>query len=495
MSDSVFSQFFTGTISIGFARLSLIIFGLITVVIAVRYVSPEEYGAFVLLQVILTFLVAFTNCGLSLTVPQTIASSNDTLTKRRIINTAIWFRVITALSTGLIILILRVALDRYLGTSVWSVLLIYLPLLLMLSGLATTFESILQGLFRFNLIGIIGSVGILINLVLTIVFIVYLRLGIIGLIYAKMIPIIFQLLIVGVFSKIEYKLEFNKETLMKMLVFGFPLQLQFILDFAYSRIDTLIITSLLGTVGTAYYEVARKIPDNLMQLFNAFRSVYFPMITELNARNQKEKALQMLNTSVRGLSFITILGAMVSVTFGKDVLSFLFSRQYLSSYPLFILLMIGLSLNIVENTLGYSLVAIGEPKKPLIVNIARGIISTIGNLLAIPILGIIGAPLVNLFSNFVATPMDMFFLAGSKYTVQIKEYMKPLIIFGVSSAIFFLLNSSSYTTKLGVIALYIVLCFMLSVITYEDLRAILGEIKSRVFRGKILGLRMSNRGQ
>ena len=292
MLSSVFSRFFKGTLAIGFSRLSLIIFGLITVVIAVRYVPPEEYGAFVLLQVILTFLTEFTSFGLSLATPHSLASTDEPLVKRKIINTTIWFRFLIAIITSMLILVFKTALDGYMGPSMWSVLLLYLPLLFCFSSLEGTFETILQGIFRFNLIGFLGTIGIILNLIFTLVFIVYLRLGILGLIYAKLIPIAIQLLIAGVYSKIQYKLEFNKKILREMLVFGFPLQLQYILDFVFSRIDTIIVASILGTTGTAYFELARKIPDSLMQLYNAFRSVYFPMLTELYANNQRQKAFR-----------------------------------------------------------------------------------------------------------------------------------------------------------------------------------------------------------
>ncbi len=138
--------------------------------------------------------------------------------------------------------------------------------------------------------------------------------------------------------------------------------------------------------------------------------------------------------------------------------------------------------------MGYSLVAIGEPDKPLIVNIARGVISTLGNLLAIPGLGIIGAPLINILSNFIATPMDMFFLARRKFYVKPMEYIKPLIVFGTISAIFILLNSSSYLFKLGTICLFVFSCFMLSVITKADFQSIFGEAKAIV-----LGFNLKNK--
>lgn len=484
MASKIFSRFFAGTISLAFASLSQAVFGLITIVIAVRYISPKEYGAFILLQIILTFLTEFTSFGLSLAIPHSLAGSTEPLFKRRLINTAILFRVLTVIAAAIIILLIRFSLDSHNGPSIWLDLLLFLPLLLGLAGLEGTLGSILQGLFQFKLSGILGFVGALTNLILTFIFVVYLRLGILGLIYAKIIPIAVQLLIVRVYSKIEFRLEFDKKILKKMLVFGFPLQLQYILDFSYSRIDTLIITSMMGTSGTAYYEIARKIPDSLMMLFSAFRAVYFPMIAEINANNQKEKALRMLNSSIRGLSFIVLLGVMISVTFGKEIILLLFSEKYLVSYPIFVLLMIGMSLNTIENTLGYSLVAIGESDKPLIVNIARSAASAGGNLLLIPRLGLIGAPIVRLLSNIIAIPMDMFFLARKRYFVQIGLYIKPLIILGAGSAIYYLFNSPSYIIKLTVIALFVVVCFILSTITKEDFCIVISEIKAKVSKKK-----------
>lgn len=482
MPSLIFSRFFAGMISLGFARLSIIIFGLITTIIAVRYLPPEEYGAFILLQIILTFLTEFTSFGLSLTIPQSIAGSTDPLFKCKVINTAIWFRVLTVITAAILILGIRLALDGYNGPSIWSDLLLYLPLLLGLQSLGSTFDSILQGLLQFNLIGIIGIVGVLVNLILTLVFIVYLRLGILGLIYAKLIAIAVQILIAGVYSKIEYKFEFNKKTLREMLAFGFPLQLQYILDFGYSRIDTVIITSMLGTSGTAYYEIARKIPDSLMQLYSAFRCVYFPMLTELYASNQREKAYRLMNTSIRFLLFTVLLSAMISVTFGKEIILLLFSAQYLEVYPIFVLMMVWLGVNVLENTLGYSLIAIGEPDKPLIVNIVRTMVSLTGNLILIPINGLIGAALVKLFSNIIATPLDIWFLVRRKFYVKVSEYIKPLINFGASSVIFYLFYSPFIYFKLGVIALFVVSCLLLSVIRKEDFLALFGETKAIVFK-------------
>ena len=66
-------------------------------------------------------------------------------------------------------------------------------------------------------------------------------------------------------------------TLKGMVRFGWPLQMQYILDFVFARIDTVIIGAWLGATSVALYEVARKLPDSIMYLFDAFQSVYFSL--------------------------------------------------------------------------------------------------------------------------------------------------------------------------------------------------------------------------
>lgn len=72
--------------------------------------------------------------------------------------------------------------------------------------------------------------------------------------------------------------------------------------------------------------------------------------------------------------------------------------------------MFGRNLAVLDNTLGYSLVAIGEPNKPLIVNLVRAIISVLINLVITPIFGFIGASAVAVVSKSIAALLDVYFL-------------------------------------------------------------------------------------
>ena len=411
MADSGFSRFMRGIFSTGLGRFMNLALGLLSLMLVVRHISAEAYGAFVLIRVIYTFLAEFTNFGLTLVVPKYLASSEDVQHKYRLINTTIYFRVFTILVCVPLMFVVRPGLVALFGSS--PLLLeyfIYIPILFGLDSLARTLLPILQGLFRFRMIGIISTLSAIANFIATIVFVFPLGLGTLGLIYAVCVSDTLIIILAYSAAHLKDRRGIDLPILKEMLVFGFPLQVQYMLDFLFARIDTVVVGVFLGTVGVAYYEVARKLPDSFMYLYDAFRSVYYPFVAKFHADGERGKVVKLLNNSSRMLSFLTSFGALIAVLFGKEIISVLFSPTYLPSYYAFVVLMFGLNLSVLDNTLGYSLVAIGEPTKPLIVNLVRAITSVLLNLVITPIFGFIGASVVAVVSNLIAVPLDVYFL-------------------------------------------------------------------------------------
>ena len=459
--------------------------GLVSVMLVTRYLPPEEYGAFVLLQVVVVFLAEITSLGLTVSVPKFIACTESKRDKRTLVNTVICFRILTALAVSLLVLIARRLLILLYDSPLLLSLIIYLPVLLTLESLGKLLKSIFEGFFLFNRIGIVDFAAGSLNLLFIVLFVVFLDQGLSGLVYAKLISMAVSYTFAYFSNPIERKLEFDYTVLKDVLAFGLPLQLQYILGFLFLRVDTLMLGALLGPAGIAYYEVARKIPESLVRLYDAFRAVYFPSIANLFARGKHHQATKMLNHSTRWLSFLTISGALIALLLGNDIISLLFSESYLPSVPAFVLLMIELNLTLVETTLGYSLVAIGAPDKPLIANAARTGTNLLGNLLIIPASGFVGAALAKVASNLVAIPLDVLFLRRRRIYVRPEGYLKPLLIFGAFGLGFVLLGSSSLLLRIAIIVFFFLACLLLSVITRDDLAFIseVGKmILSRVLR-------------
>jgi O-antigen/teichoic acid export membrane protein len=479
MPSSILFGFMRGIFSTGCGRIMNLGLGMLSLFLVVRHISAEAYGVFVLIRVITMFLAEISNFGLTLVIPKYLASSEDFQHKHRLINTIVYFRVLTILLSVPLILAARPALVALFGSSpllmnVYG----YIPVLFVLDSLARTFTSIMQGLFRFRLIGIVNTVAAIVNFIATLVLVLYLNLSTVGLVYALLISNALIVITASGAAHIKFRHGISLDILKEMLIFGSPLQMQFMLNFVFSRIDTVLIGSFLGTAGVAFYEVARKLPDGFMSLYEAFQSVYYPFISRFHAEGEREKLVRLLNNSIRVLLFLTSFLALLAVLFGKEIISLLFSPEYLPSYYAFVVLMFGLSLSVLDNTLGYSLLAIGEANKPLVVNLVRTIISFLLNLVVTPIFSFTGASVVAVVSNLIAAPLDAYFLWKRKVHAEIWAFFKPIVIAGGYGLLFHLLGSSLFSLKVVFSVLFVLTCLWMAVITREDWRLILTEART-----------------
>ena len=150
------------------------------------------------------------------------------------------------------------------------------------------------------------------------------------------------------------------------------------------RADSFIIVAFLGAEQIAVYEIARKIPESIESMYDAFRKVYFPYISDLFAKNRTDLASEMLNHSLRLITFAGVLGTLIAFFFGNEIITLLFSGKYQDSALLFGFLMMLLTLNVIDYTLGYSLVAVGESNKPVLINPIKTGLNFLGYFLLIP---------------------------------------------------------------------------------------------------------------
>jgi O-antigen/teichoic acid export membrane protein len=470
------SRFIGGTISVGAGSLAATVLGLLGTMIASRHLSTEAFGIFVLLQVVASFLTQISSFGLNDAVTKFVTGTRDVQSKRQLINTAISLRLFTILIVSLAAFIVKLAFPTLLNPSSLSGFSVFIPVLFLLQSMMSLLQSMLRAFFHFKRISITAFIASFINFALVLVFLLVLDWGVIGLIYARVISFVLSCTFAYLSIPIKKKFEFHFDAIKEVLRFGAPLQINDIMTLMFSRIDTLIISILLGHAEIAYYEIARKIPDTLMRLYEAFSAVYFPSMSELFARGERQSATSMLNHSVRWISFLTIFISLIALLFGRDLIVLLFTEKYSPSASVFILLTVGVNLVLTEYTLGYSLVALGDPGKPAIVNAVHAVTNLLGNILLIPNYGVLGAALANIAGNAIGILLDVLFLRGHAIDVKNRYYLKPILIFGVYWLLVLFVKPSALLLKFSIGVLFTGTCVLFSVITVKDLSIILKEI-------------------
>ena len=480
-TGTTFSRFFSGTLSTGIGSVFTIVSGFVGVMLMARWVPAEEIGIFVLVQLIVTFMIGLTDFGLGLTVTQLISQKENDAEKHLILDTSIIFRVVAAVVGSVLALAGRQALFDFFGASLYTNLLIYVPVLILIESLIQLYQSVLEGLFKFKAIALVSFIVSITNFLALLILVGYFKLGIAGLIFVRLISRTIGLLASFLTAKFPFRFQFSFAKLKQMLRFGLPLYANYILDFTFNQAGTFIIGALLGPAQIAFFEYARKIPDSLEMLYGAFRQVYFPFLSKLFGEGHKEEASDMLNHSVRLIAFFGIFGTLIAYFFGEQIVITFFSAEFLPSALVFYILMINLTLKIIDQTLGYSLVAVGESGKPPLINFVRAII-TLGAyalLIPIPALGIIGAALSTILGTVVANPLNIYFLRRKQVQAKFSTFLKP---FGIFFALYLpyrlLLPDVNWLLKFAAFLIYFLLSFALSVFTMKDIKAITEEVLS-----------------
>jgi PST family polysaccharide transporter len=484
-SDSTFSGFFSGTLSTGIGSVFTILFGFIGLMLTARWVPAEEIGIFVLVQLIVTFMVGLTDFGLGLTVTQLISQKENSAEKHIILDTSIIFRVAAAVVGSMLALMGRQALFDFFGASLYTNLLIYVPVLILVESLIQLYQSVLEGLFKFKAIALVSLTVSISNFLALLILVGWFKMGIAGLIMVRLISRTIGLLASFLSAQVPFRFGFSFAKLKQMLRFGLPLYANYILDFTFNQAGTFIIGALLGPAQIAFFEYARKIPDSLEMLYNAFRQVYFPTLSRLFSTGRKQEASNILNHSNRLIAFFGVLGTLVAYFFGEKIIVTFFSEEFLPSVTVFYILMINLTLKIIDATLGYSLVAVGESNKPVLINSLHAIVTLGGYAILIPIpaLGIIGAALSTILGKIVVNPINIFFLRRKQVHAKFSAFLKPFAIFLVLYLpCQLLLPELNLLLKLAGFSLYFMLSLLFYVIKIEDLKTVFSEIKTLIQR-------------
>ncbi|MGB1285920.1 MAG: oligosaccharide flippase family protein, partial [Aggregatilineales bacterium] len=302
----------------------------------------------------------------------------------------------------------------------------------------------------------------------TILFLIVLDQGVAGLFYARVIARIVAIAYGLAVTNLHLNRGLDMDLLRQMLKFGFPLQINYLLSFIYQRIDTFLIGIFLGPTEVAYYEIARRIPDSLLDGYEAFIQVYYPYVSDLYTGGKKRALDNLMNTSNRWMMFVIFFGTLISFIFGEQIIVFIFSEQYMASAPLLALLMMALAFIILDSNLGYALVAIGDSDKPVIINTIRTIFSVGCYLLILPAMGMIGAALANTISLVVVLPLVIYYLRRREITVQTGTFVKPLVLMTIFLVIWSTLSITVIWQQVLLIALFIPAGLLFNVIPIKD---------------------------
>jgi O-antigen/teichoic acid export membrane protein len=476
-NDSLLIKFVREVSYTGAGTGFTVLFGMVNTMILARYLPRYEYGIFLLLMILTSFLGMISAFGLNTAVIPSIASAAKE-DKNKVVNSAITFRFLTF---GLVSVIFFLGQRWFLllfGESDIGELAIFVPFMLVTQGYRNLLRAILQGFLRFKRMATIDLITSALNLAMIIVFVLLLKASFTGLVLAQIVSQGFACLALYWAIPGPKRLQLHRVHLLKVIRFGGPLQLNDILHFIFSNVSSLIIAALMGPGDVALLSVAGKLPGMIRRLYESFRSVYLPNLSKLLADGDQHRAHRLLNTSLRLTSFVTALGTLVSALFGREIILLLFSKQYQFATTAFVLSMLSLNIKLVGNVLGTSLVAAGDSKGPAIANVVTASVSLLANCILIPLFGINGAALTGATGSLAANPVNVWFLRRRSVSARVAEYVKPLLIVLVFGIPILYLQSVPWGMRGLLLFLFLLVCYLVSVIKRQDLLQAISVVRT-----------------
>jgi O-antigen/teichoic acid export membrane protein len=467
MNSSFGQRFINGILhsSIGFTVQ--IILGLFGFVIAVRYISVNDIGIIVLIQLI-AYLFGIVSTLLldDIAVTRSISSSNE---KSKVANVSITYKFIILLAISLCSIIIKPFLYYVFDDIKLFDYYNYVPLLIVIGGLEPLLYRIFQGYHKYLLMSVSQIISGVTRILFIILLVVYFQLGADGFLIAFILSYLASIFFQLAYLPMKYYIRFDIQLAKKLTQFGFPLGINNLLDFVFTKIDRFMIGSMISPIGVAAYEIAAKFPEMLRRIFESFRAVFFPNMSELFSQKKVVESQLVLNNSIRIVTFISILLTLFVTLFQTELVRLIFSEKYVASAQALSILTLSVSIGLIGNLLGTTLVAFGQSDKPAKINIVDALVNIIGNLILIPKYGIMGAVYATLISRCVTNPVNIYYLSKTKIVVSKINFIVPIMLYVNLIFLVRYFDIKSYTMYFFTIFVYILMSFIFSIIKYSDL--------------------------
>lgn len=461
MNQSFIQKFLSGSAFSALGTAITVIFHFVSIVLLTRYVTKAELGFYFLLLAIANGGKIISSFGLDLTLTQKIATQNRLENSQSLTIILVTRLIILILLGGFFYLISGTFLTLIQANELANYQLA-IPLIFALMSLRELFFSLIQGLQYFKTFALIQTFSAIFKFGLIFLFANSLNLNF--LVLVEILMLVSSLLIQLVFipwKELPISRNFIKrKEFTEIYRFGFPLYVNGLMTYLSNFGGVFIISYFLNPVSIAFYEVAGKIPQGLSRLFASFKIVYFPSLSKLMADRDFKGAQKLMNTCLilmsAGLPAI-VLG---SNLFSYEIILLLFSESYLETQLTFSLLVFAVCMQLIATTMGYTLVAAGEPKSSMIANLIGLSLEFALSILLIPVFGYIGAAISFAITALLLQFISYWFLKRINLHLNVLDFMKPFAFLVTFISINLWLPSNSFSLRLGLLITYLMLCFI-----------------------------------
>jgi O-antigen/teichoic acid export membrane protein len=386
--------------------------------------EPSDYGILDLLgtiTVVSTFLIV---SGTDSALSYFYYRKEFTEERPVMISSSLWLRIFIAIIITALVFILSGTISSLLFGKDLSLFLYITALTILFQAIQSFLFDLLRFEFRQWLYTIVSSAGILINILLTIYFVLILKQGVYGALMAAFISygLFFIYTIFYVFNRYGVRLSYS--WIKKIFSYGFPLIGTGIAIWILNSTDRYFIDHYVSLSSVGIYAVGMKLANFIGMIAGALQLAWGPFAMDI----QNDKNAKKIYSQVFLIYFIlNLMGVYLISMFSIDILKVFTQPEYYSAK----VVVPFLCLSVVLSS-AYFIVAIGinitkKLQHTIWITVSAAILNIIMNFILTPWLGVVGAALAIMTANLLIFTLT-YFISQKFYPVSY-NIVKILIVF------------------------------------------------------------------
>ena len=473
-SDVLFYGISSGLISL---------FGLITLPILTKTLSPDLYGVWVQIGVTIGLLLGFVTFGFQITVVRFLSGNED---KQRV-SSLFHLMLGIVLLNGLLFVLITFFFQNLLSSFIFADVSFhhFVPLIglwLLAQAIYAMNSSFIRSRSRIKLLSLIGiSHSILHVLILYLVLIVFVGnletviiLYIITTVLLSMIIYSFEVVkTIG----ISVKVHDLKSTLKDLFKFSLPFIPNMLLVWVLASSDRYFIVHLLSLSENAVYSVAYSLATILSLFYIPLSFVAYPLLVEFWEKNQKNAVKDLLEKSTRVYVYFIIPSIFGLYVLGSKLILILTTSDYIVRSTLILWISLGILFLGIKEINIYIIHLIKKTHYTTIIISIAAAINIVLNYFFIKAIGIEGAAISTFVSYlFLASVVTLLARKQIHYNFDFKFMFKCIL----ASVIMYVVIKQVVITSIFMVllvillaaAIYLILTVILRCFSQEDIKDI-----------------------
>jgi O-antigen/teichoic acid export membrane protein len=480
---SIKKKFASDVVVYGISSGLISLFGLITLPILTKTVSPDLYGVWVQIGVTIGLLLTFITLGFQMTVVRFLSGNEDKQKVSSLFHLMLGIVLLNGLIFVLVTFFFQEALSSFIFADVSFHHFVPLTgLWLMAQAIYAMNIAFIRSRSKITLLALINicvsALHILILYLVLIVFTGTLEIVLILYIITTVIlsVIIYSLEVVKTVGS-SIKVHDLKHTLKDMFKFSLPFIPNGALIWVLASSDRYFIVHLLSLSENAVYSVAYSLVNVLSLFYMPLGFVAYPLLVEFWEKNQKRVVRDILEKSTRVYLFFIIPSIFGLYVLGPKLILILATSDYILPSTLILWISLGIFFLGIFQINVYIIHLIKKTYYNTIIILIAAVINILLNYFFIKAIGIEGAAISTFVSYlFLASVVTLLARKELYYSFDIKFTLKCIF---ASLTMFVVIQQVAITSIFMVLlvillaaAIYLILTIILRCVTKEDIKDI-----------------------